>query len=94
MVNASSGRLAQEKSLFHRTTPQSPRCHSPPVTTTKSALKPRRLRFLWLEVSQDAFPQDGVGVGVSVRFECDVLLLDHLLLVGLLVWILGGFGLS
>lgn len=39
MVNASGGRLAQEKSLLQNNATV-PQCHSLPVPITKSALKP------------------------------------------------------
>lgn len=55
----------------------------------RSARDALRLRFLGLKVAQDAFLQDRAGIGVGVRFERHILLLDHLILVGLLVRVLG-----
>lgn len=45
-------------------------------------------RFLGLKVPQDAVLQHGAGVRMCVGFERDILLLDHLLLIGLLLRVL------
>lgn len=56
---------------------------------SRTARDPLRLRFFGLKVSQDTFLEDRAGVGMSVGLECHILLLDHLLLVGLLLRVLG-----
>lgn len=52
---------------------------------SKATGDPWRLGFFGLQVSKDAFLEDGTCIRMSVGLERHILLLDHLLLIGLLL---------